>query len=96
MPAIIAVHSSRGKQIRLPGNKDFARSQAMQLIAQLIAITNSELLVLNQTLATASRVLTDMAASSASERQLSIGKSDDVRSGYTDKGAPVTVPHSLP
>jgi P-type conjugative transfer protein TrbJ len=70
--------------------------EALQLIAQMIGITNSELTLLNQTLATASRVLTDMAASTASERQLSLGKGDDVRNGYTDKGAAVTVPHSLP
>ena len=36
--------------------------QQLQLIAQMIGITNSELLVLNQTLATTGRVLTDMAA----------------------------------
>jgi hypothetical protein len=68
----------------------------LQLIAQMIGITNSELLVLNQTLATTGRVLTDMAALSASERQLSLGKSDDVRSGYTDKGLPNAVPSTLP
>jgi P-type conjugative transfer protein TrbJ len=70
--------------------------EALQLITQMIGITNSELTLLNQTLATTSRVLIDMAASSASERQLSLGMGDDVRSGYTDKGAAVTVPHSLP
>ena len=77
-------------------NRPPASSRSFQLIAQMIGITNSELTLLNQTLATASRVLTDLAASSASERQLSLGKGDDVRSGYTDKGKPVTVPHSLP
>jgi hypothetical protein len=40
--------------------------------------------------------LTDMSAESASERQLSLGKSDDALQGYTDKGAPVVVPSSLP
>jgi P-type conjugative transfer protein TrbJ len=70
--------------------------EQLQLIAQMIGITNSELLVLNQTLATTGRVLTDMAAQSASEKQLSLGKSDDVRSGYTDKGVPVVVPSTLP
>jgi hypothetical protein len=68
----------------------------LQLIAQMIGITNSELIVLNQTLATTGRVLTDLAAQGASERQLSVGKSDDARSGYTDKGSPVTVPSTLP
>ena len=68
----------------------------LQLIAQMIGITNSELLVLNQTLATTGRVLTDMAAQSASEKQLSLGKSDDARSGYTDKGLPNAVPSTLP
>ena len=68
----------------------------LQLIAQMIGITNAELLVLNQTLATTGRVLTDMAAQTASTQQLSLGKSDDARSGYTDKGLPVAVPSTLP
>jgi len=68
----------------------------LQLIAQLIGITNSELLVLNQTFATTGRVLTDMAAAESSERQMSLGKKDDARAGYTDKGMPVPVPHTLP
>jgi hypothetical protein len=68
----------------------------LQLIAQLIGITNSELGVLNQTLATTGRVLTDMAALSASERNLSLGKSDDARAGYTDKGVPNYVPSTMP
>jgi P-type conjugative transfer protein TrbJ len=70
--------------------------EQLQLIAQLVGITNSELLVLNQTLATTGRVLTDMAAQSASERNLSLGKSDDARAGYTDKGPPNAVPSTLP
>ena len=70
--------------------------EQLQLIAQMIGITNSEILVLNQTLATTGRVLTDMAAQSASEKNLSLGKSDDARSGYTDKGVPVPVPYTLP
>lgn len=70
--------------------------EQLQLIAQMIGITNSELLVLNQTLATTGRVLTDMAAQGASEKQLSLGKSDDARSGYTDKGSPNVVPSTLP
>jgi len=70
--------------------------EQLQLIAQMIGITNSELLVLSQTLATTGRVLTDMAAQSASEKQLSLGKGDDARSGYTDKGLPNAVPSTLP
>jgi hypothetical protein len=70
--------------------------EQLQLIAQLIGITNSEITVLNQTLATTSRVLTDMAAMSASERNLSLGKSDDARAGYTDKGSPNVVPTTMP
>jgi len=68
----------------------------LQIIAQLIGITNTELNVLNQTLATTARVLTNSAAAGASERQLSLAKSDDARDGYTDKGLPVVVPHTLP
>jgi hypothetical protein len=70
--------------------------EELQLIAQMISITNSELLVLNQTLSTTGRVLTDLAAQSASEKQLSLGKSGDARAGYTDKGVPVPVPSTLP
>jgi hypothetical protein len=70
--------------------------EQLQLIAQLIGITNSEITVLSQTLATTSRVLTDMAAMSASERALSLGKSDDARAGYTDKGSPNVVPSTMP
>ena len=57
--------------------------EQLQLVAQMIGITNSELLVLNQTLATTGRALTDLAAQSASEA-LSLGKGDDARAGYTD------------
>ena len=70
--------------------------EELQLIAQMIGITNSELIVLNQTLATTGRVLTDLAAEGASEKQLSLGKADDARAGYTDKGLPVPVPSTLP
>jgi hypothetical protein len=68
----------------------------LQVIAQLIGITNTELLVLNQTLSTTGRVLTSAAAASATERQVSLTKQDDVRAGYTDKGPPVAVPHTMP
>jgi hypothetical protein len=70
--------------------------EELQLIAQMISITNSELIVLNQTLATTGRVLTDLAAQGASEKQLSLGKESDARAGYTDKGVPVPVPSTLP
>ncbi len=68
----------------------------LQIIAQLIGITNTELLVLNQTLSTTGRVLTDMAAAGASEKQLSLTKQDDARANYTDKGPPTVVPHTMP
>jgi hypothetical protein len=68
----------------------------LQVIAQLIGVTNTELLVLNQTLSTTGRVLTGAAAAGASERQMSLTKQDDARANYTDKGLPVAVPHSMP
>jgi conjugal transfer/entry exclusion protein len=68
----------------------------LQLVAQLIGITNAQLILINQTLATTSRVLTDMAAAGASERQLSMAKKQDNLANYTDKGAPVAVPSQLP
>ena len=68
----------------------------LQLVGQLIGITNAQLILINQTLATSSRVLTDMAAAGASERQLSVAKKQDNLANYTDKGAPVVVPSQLP
>jgi conjugal transfer/entry exclusion protein len=68
----------------------------LQLITQMIGISNAQLGLINQTLSTTGRVLTDLAATSASEGQLSIAKKSDHRAGYTDKGTPVTVPHTLP
>jgi conjugal transfer/entry exclusion protein len=68
----------------------------LQLIAQMIGITNAQLTLINQTLSTTGRVLTDMAAGGASEQQLSLAKKGDHRAGYTDKGPAVTVPTSLP
>jgi P-type conjugative transfer protein TrbJ len=68
----------------------------LQLIAQLLGITNAQLIVMNQTLATSSRVLSDMAAAGASERMTSSVSKDDSLAGYTDKGPPVVVPHTLP
>ena len=68
----------------------------LQLVVQMIGITNAQLALINQTLSTTGRVLTDMAAAGASEQQLSLAKKGDNRAGYTDKGAPVVVPTSLP
>lgn len=68
----------------------------LQLITQMIGITNAQLVLINQTLSTTGRVLTDMAAASASNQQLSLAKKGDNRAGYTDKGPPVAVPHTLP
>jgi hypothetical protein len=68
----------------------------LQLITQMIGITNAQLVLINQTLSTTGRVLTDMAAAGASEHQLSLAKKDDSRAGYTDKGKPNVVPKSLP
>jgi conjugal transfer/entry exclusion protein len=68
----------------------------LQLIAQLLGIADSQLITINQTLATTGRVLTDIAAAGASERQLSAAKKQDSLSNYTDKGALVPVPNELP
>jgi hypothetical protein len=53
-------------------------------------------MLLNQTFMTTSRVLTDMAAATASERQAAESRKDDAQDGYTDRGDPVVVPHELP
>ncbi|MGD0679051.1 MAG: hypothetical protein ABSC94_26915 [Polyangiaceae bacterium] len=68
----------------------------LQLIAQMIGITNAQLVLINQTLSTTGRVLSDMAASGASEQQLSLAKKGDSRAGYTSRGPSVVVPTTLP
>ncbi len=68
----------------------------LQLVVQMLGITNAQLITINQTLATTGRVLADMAATGASEKTLSIAKKQDSLTNYTDKGAPVTVPSQLP
>jgi hypothetical protein len=68
----------------------------LQLITQMIGITNAQLVLINQTLSTTGRVLTDMAAASASGEQLSLAKKVDNRAGYTNKGPTVVIPHILP
>ncbi len=68
----------------------------LQLLVQMVGITNAQLILINQTLSTTGRVLTDMAAAGASGEQLSLTKKGDNRDGYTDKGAPVVVPHTFP
>jgi conjugal transfer/entry exclusion protein len=68
----------------------------LQCVVQMIGITNAQLILMNQTLSTTGRVLTDVAAGGAAEKQLSLSKKDDSRAGYTDKGPPTAVPHNLP
>ena len=71
--------------------------QQLQLIAQMIGITNSELLVLEPD------ARNDRSCADGHGRRrarpigsLSLGKSDDARAGYTDKGAPDAVPSTMP
>jgi P-type conjugative transfer protein TrbJ len=68
----------------------------LQILCQLIGVTNTELLTLNQTLATTGRVLTSMAAAGSQERLHALARQDDARANYTDKGLPVPVPHDMP
>jgi conjugal transfer/entry exclusion protein len=68
----------------------------LQLVVQMLGILHTELLSIHQTLATTGRVLTDMAAASASSSQLSQTKKQSSLANYTSKGDAVNVPHRLP
>jgi len=94
--ALLDDHATKTQTILQESEGESGVVGQLQLIAQLLGIANAELVVMNQTLSTTSRVLTDMAAQGASERQLSSTKKDDSRTGYTDKGLPVAVPSTLP
>jgi len=89
-------HASQTQSILQQSQAESGIVGQLQLVAQMIGITNAQLILINQTLSTTGRVLTDMAAAGASEHQLSLAKKDDSRAGYTDKGQPVVVPKSLP
>jgi len=94
--ATLDKHASQTQAILQQSQAESGIVGQLQLIAQMIGITNAQLILVNQTLSTTGRVLTDMAAGSASEGQLSLAKKDDSRAGYTDKGTAVVVPKSLP
>jgi P-type conjugative transfer protein TrbJ len=68
----------------------------LQTVVQMLRLMQTELITVNQTLATTGRVLSDMAAADASNRQLSRAKKGSSLGGYTNRGAPVAVPHRLP
>jgi P-type conjugative transfer protein TrbJ len=68
----------------------------LQLIVQMLSILHTQLLTLNQTLATTGRVLTDIGAGSASASQLSQAKRQTSLSNYTSRGDPVRVPSRMP
>jgi len=89
-------HASQTQSILQQSQAESGIVGQLQLVAQMIGITNAQLILINQTLSTTGRVLTDMAAAGASEHQLSLAKKDDSRAGYTDKGQSVVVPKNLP
>lgn len=68
----------------------------LQLIVQMLSILHTQLDTLHQTLATTGRVLTDMGAAAASERQLSRTKKQNSLSNYTSRGDAVRVPSQMP
>ena len=94
--AVLDDHAARTQAILQASQAADGMVAQLQLIAQMIGITNAQLILINQTLSTTGRVLTDMAAAGSAERLVSAAKKDDSRVGYTDKGAPVIVPHTLP
>jgi P-type conjugative transfer protein TrbJ len=68
----------------------------MQAIVEMLRLMQTQLVTINQSLATSNRVLADIAASQASNHQLSRAKKQTSLAGYTSRGAPVNVPHRLP
>lgn len=68
----------------------------LQLVVQMLSILDTQLLTINQTLATTGRVLTDMSAGSASAGQLSQAKKQGSLSNYTSRGDSVRVPSRMP
>jgi P-type conjugative transfer protein TrbJ len=68
----------------------------LQTVVEMLRLMQGQLITINQTLATASRVLADMAASQAANSALSQGKKQSSLANYTSRGAPVSVPHTLP
>jgi conjugal transfer/entry exclusion protein len=68
----------------------------LQTVVEMLRLMEGQLLTINQSLATATRVLGDVASADASNRQLSRTKKQESLAGYTNRGAPVAVPHRLP
>jgi conjugal transfer/entry exclusion protein len=68
----------------------------LQAVVEMLRLMEGQLITINQSLASAGRVLADIAASDASNRQLSRGKKQSSLANYTSRGAPVNVPHRLP
>jgi P-type conjugative transfer protein TrbJ len=68
----------------------------LQTVVEMLRLMQGQLITINQTLATASRVLADMAATEAANSALSQSKKQSSLAGYTNRGAPVSVPHTLP
>jgi hypothetical protein len=94
--AILDGHAQQTQSILQQSQAQSGIVGQLELVVQMIGITNAQLALINQTLSTTGRVLTDVAAAGASEQQLSLAKKTDNRAGYTDKGSPVVVPTSLP
>lgn len=74
-------------------NGDVAQLQAA---VQMLGVMQGQLNTLIQALVTTGRVEADVAAATASEKQLSREKRQRNLDGYTDRGAPVQVMSSLP
>lgn len=68
----------------------------LQTVVQMLRLMQGQLITINQSLATSGRVLADLAAAEASDWQLSRMKKVNSLAGYTNRGAPVSVPHTLP
>ncbi len=68
----------------------------LQSVVQILGVMQSQTNSLIQSLATTGRVVATTAATTASERQLSLEKKKRNLAGYTKRGRQVTVPTKLP
>ncbi len=89
-------HASQADKVLQQSSNASGEVAQLQTVVQMLRLMQTELITINQSLATTGRVLTDMAAAEGSERQLSRTKKQSSLANYTSRGAAVVVPHKLP
>lgn len=89
-------HATQADRVLQQSQNASGEVAQLQTIVQMLRLMETELVTINQSLATTGRVLTDLAAAEASARQLSRTKKQSSLTNYRDRGTPVVVPHKLP